>query len=185
MNEELSTKSTPAMIEHSPDKPGLIKWLGALFAIGGFFGLLSPLFMPSLISGSASLSFSLDYFSLSTLVNVVNLATGIGMWRGKAWGWWMGALSFLHGVMQNTRFLLAINGFIAISIPSSWARQPGYFTTVYLLGSIVQLAIFAYFFKLNVRTYFGVENRPIWQQVLLIIVVASVIILIFGSAWHA
>ena len=40
-----------------------------------------------------------------TFLGVLGVAAGIGMWRGKVWGWWLGAFYLTYSVARSANAL--------------------------------------------------------------------------------
>ena len=87
----------------SDERPKGIAALAVLQILGG----VMTVGVVVLGSGGISESLSgtgLSWTSLSAATVVygaLGIAAGIGMWRGKAWGWWLAAFTYVHGIVRN------------------------------------------------------------------------------------
>jgi hypothetical protein len=107
---------------------------------------------------------------IGSVVTLAALAieAGVGMWLGRAWGWWLGSFWHLLAIVRNANaFYMAMA--LAYSMPPAEAAAiPGgvqkYFVRFGLrIG--VSVLIYIYFFGANVREYFGLANAKLWRAV--------------------
>lgn len=99
---------------------------------------------------------------------VLGIGSAIGMWWGARLGWYLGSFLYMY---LGTRCLLAITSVIcmlAIASPNEWPATPeelgrycGY-ASIYFL---IYILIYVYFFKSNVRAYFGLTESVKWKTV--------------------
>jgi hypothetical protein len=93
-------------------------------------------------------------------------ASGIGMWIGTRWGWHCGAFWYAYAIIRNLNALLTVYGssdaFAAESSAISY-RGPEYYYVKHASRLIVSFLIYLYFFKSNVREYFGLADNSRWK----------------------
>lgn len=86
----------------------------------------------------------------------IAIASGIGMWLGRRWGWWVATFYYVYGIAR------AANGlFTVMAIEGDWeasARGPEYYYIKFAGRILVHLLILLYFFKPNVLEYFGTTD---------------------------
>ncbi len=144
-------------------RPIGISILSVLYIIGGIGGLgITILNIQALMGDTASQTF--DKLGVSSIYVVISflflgilvLAGGIGMWCGKKWGWWLGALYLMYSVARNIDALIMIP-IVAerFSIPEAGLAQ------YYIKHGgriVINLLFVLYFFKSSVEAYFQVER---------------------------
>jgi hypothetical protein len=97
-------------------------------------------------------------------------ASGIGMWIGSKWGWYCGSFWYAYAIVRNVAALVTIYGMsdvISADLASGSARGPGYYYFKHGGRIVVNALIFLYFFKTNVREYFGLADSSRWKAALL------------------
>lgn len=117
----------------------------AVFHVVGGISILSMLFNSGIITGF--LFFSLFFLGLLTLFS------GIGMWLGKVWGWWVGAFYYLYAVARS------LNVLFLLKIGDQGIEMTGKYYIKYGGKMLISLLILAYFFHPKVRKYFFVEGK--------------------------
>ncbi len=151
-------------------RPGGITVLGTLAILAGIAGLVAggALLVASLVVGTITSSLkdylaSIGYSQLSPYVTTSNVATvlagmgtlsllvgifwlaeGFAALRGKGWAWTVGIVIFVLSI---------INSIIQITF-GNYASA---------VGLVINLGIIYYFFKPNVRAYFGKTLEPTWR----------------------
>jgi hypothetical protein len=88
---------------------------------------------------------------------ILYLVSGIGMWRGTRWGWWLGAFSYSYAVARAASGLLFVSGFSGglEGLTDADYRKLG----IKFSGRIVVSSLlFLYFFKSTVLAFFGLET---------------------------
>lgn len=102
-------------------------------------------------------------FSLSTV-------SGIGMWKGKRWGWYLGSFYYLYSVVRNAITLITIPVLTRFISPEEFAEAgygPSYYYVKYGGRVLVNLLIYLYFFKSNVREFFALAEYQKWKPVVI------------------
>ena len=87
---------------------------------------------------------------------VLAIASGVGMWMGTKWGWWLAAFYYVYSIFRNGSALLTI--VVMADQLESGTRSPEYYMIKHGGRIIVHLLLFLYFFKGNVLEFFGMET---------------------------
>ncbi|MEW6104542.1 MAG: hypothetical protein AB1630_12135, partial [bacterium] len=119
----------------------------------------------------SSLGISQLAFTISiTFLGLLSFASGIGMWLGKKWGWWLGAFYCVYGVLRQVNVIIMLPGIIA----QFGEPQQGieYYWIKYAGRILCYSLLFLYFFKRNVREYFDLEEYPKKKAIFILIGVA-------------
>jgi hypothetical protein len=87
---------------------------------------------------------------------VLAIASGVGMWRGAKWGWWLASFSYVYSIFRNGSALLTV---VAMADElEGGARGPEYYFVKHTVRIIVHFLLFLYFFKKNVLDFFGLQT---------------------------
>jgi hypothetical protein len=92
-------------------------------------------------------------------------ASGIGMWIGKKWGWFLGSFFYAYFIITNINTLIAIPTLME-RFGNEAARDPSYYYLKYGLRLIIRILIYIYFFRAYVLTYFGLNGLKKWKPIL-------------------
>ncbi|MDA8229572.1 MAG: hypothetical protein M0T74_18090 [Desulfitobacterium hafniense] len=127
--------------------------------IGGF-GLLGL----QLILGSSfgeiseSMGISNRVLEMSVLfLAVIGILSGIGMWLGTKWGWWLGAFYYSYGIFRDGSTLISILS-IGEDLVIEGDRGIEYHIVKYAIGALLYTLVFLYFFKGNVLNHFDLSG---------------------------
>lgn len=144
-----------------PDRPTGVMILGTLHVLGGIVMFVSQL---SLITDFRTNASELRSIGLPAellvaaviLLSTVTLASGIGMWSGTRWGWWLAAFCYLYAVARNISAVvqIALNADAFADID----RGLQHFITRHAGQAVISGLLYLYFFQDNVREYFGVQS---------------------------
>jgi hypothetical protein len=63
---------------------------------------------------------SLLIFSIVFLF-ALGIASGVGMWKGRKWGWYLGTFYYIYSITRNANALLAVSIFINSMSPGETA----------------------------------------------------------------
>jgi hypothetical protein len=175
-------------VSERPKRPRGVTWLSVLHLASSPFYLLSMVMALSLSfkvgwmnERIPHLSEFLDMAGASYLiVALLLIASGIGLWTGKTWGWYVASLIHLYNLLRNILSLgLTILQVQALS-PEEVAQLPNTKSSI-LFEQVVQagLAIFfyMYLFSENVRAYF-----LIWKERRLSLIGSQIVIAVFVLA---
>ena len=102
------------------------------------------------------------------LALVLGFGSGIGMLMGRAWGWYLGSFYYIYSVAKCANALLMIHAAMAKAISddaSPMSHPPSYYSFRFGFRAGLYVLIYAYFFKANVREYFGLSKRRRWKDV--------------------
>jgi hypothetical protein len=111
------------------------------------------------------------------ILAVLSLASAIGIWSGAVWGWYVGSFYYAYSISRN------IAAFISVStLPSEIddaLQSDGQLTKAYVkFGGrlLVSLLLYWYYFKPNVRAYFGLEAVSPWSAVVVEVLICAGIV---------
>jgi hypothetical protein len=92
------------------------------------------------------------------LFSVMLIASGIGLWFAKSWGWWAAAFFYLD------RTGISIIGLVLVSHlsnePAVGPRGAGHYLVQYGIRILISVIILIYLFRGNVRTFFQLVHVP-------------------------
>ncbi|HYO23556.1 MAG TPA: hypothetical protein VEQ85_01255 [Lacipirellulaceae bacterium] len=163
-----------------PPRPAGIAILSALAIFGGLVigGLLLyfALYLPPSerrrmgqgVSETLGVPPSLLIASVAFL-GLLGAASGIGMWLGRKWGWWLGSFWQVYALFRNANALYATYQLSSILPPEELAAMPGGLAKYYIKfggRAIISALLYWYFFKSNVREFFGLQNAALWKAAL-------------------
>jgi hypothetical protein len=92
------------------------------------------------------------------------LASGVGMWVGRKWAWFLGTVFWGCEVVVNITALIRPQGMFG-SVPEG-EHGTVYYLLEHGVGAIVGALIYLYLFKANVLHYFGLAGMRKWKPVL-------------------
>lgn len=98
-----------------------------------------------------------------TFLAVLALGSGVGMWLGTKWGWWLSTFYYMYSVFRNACAL-----WMVISIGDQLQGEPRgieYHMIKHGGRVVVHSLLFLYFFKGNVLEYFDVTSLRKWKAV--------------------
>lgn len=99
---------------------------------------------------------------------VLALMAGIEMWRGSRWGWRLGSFGYAYAILCAANGLLFVHQFASTMPPEELAAMPGGIGRQYTKFAgrlVVSTLLYLYFFKKNVREYFGLGQANPWKAV--------------------
>lgn len=87
---------------------------------------------------------------------VLATASGVGMWIGAKWGWWLGSFYYVYSIFRNGSALLTI---VAMSDQFEGnSRGIEYYLIKHIGRIVVHALLFLYFFKGSVLGFFGMKD---------------------------
>ena len=99
------------------------------------------------------------------LLLALGFLSGIGMWTGKKWGWFIGSFYYAYFIITNINTIIMIPTILE-SFGGETTRGPSYYYVKYGLRLCIRILIYIYFFRANVLTYFGLSGIKKWKPVL-------------------
>lgn len=92
------------------------------------------------------------------------IASGIGLWRGDRWGWWLSAFYWV-GVAMNW---IGEGSFIIWNMRSEELPDFAVLAGVALVRLLVHVLFVMYHFKNSVRRYFGLQSLGIVRTIVIL-----------------
>jgi hypothetical protein len=83
---------------------------------------------------------------------VLTIASGVGMWIGAKWGWWLASFYYVYSIFRNGSAVLTVIS-MADQLDGG-SRGPEYYMIKHGGRIIVHFLLLLYFFKGNVLEYF-------------------------------
>ncbi|MCM2373534.1 hypothetical protein [Aporhodopirellula aestuarii] len=150
------------------ERPVGVTLLAALNFIGGVL-LFGVQFL--LIANLGAMEESLRTVGIPPILMIVGvmflallaIASGVGMWLGTKWGWWLASFYYVYSVFRNGSALLTVIS-MADQLEDT-ARGPGYYIAKHSVRIVIHALLFLYFFKGNVLAFFGLANLNKGQAV--------------------
>ena len=98
---------------------------------------------------------------------VVSFASAVGMWSGHRWGWYLGSFYYAYAITRNISALWNIDAlFQAIpQEPGGMAHGISYYYMKFGVRLVISSLLYLYFFKDNVREYFGLRESRMWVPI--------------------
>lgn len=160
-------------------RPLGIKALSILTFFGGLFILLLILQTKGAPNSYPSEMPPWQFIWISFLIiGVLDLFSGIGLWLGKKWGWWVASFNFSYSIARslNALYLLAISD-VSDEVAT---KQSIKFGVRFLISAL----ILAYLFRGRILTYFGLENRS-KMFLMLTLVLPLIIVFCVGTLLYS
>ncbi len=176
--------------EKRPVGIAILSWL---HMISGILGFIIFIFLFLIFRNNPPAINSLSSIGIPPLLSVIGvffilamtIISGIGMWKGKKWGWMLGSFNYLYEVVRhlNALFLVpAISSMFSAEDLSQASRYPAFYYVKIGVLVIIAGLIYLYFFKGSVRLYFDVFEMKKWKLVLAQIGICFLIVLSFAVA---
>jgi hypothetical protein len=152
-------------VDGSPEPPGErpigVSILAVLHLIGGALVFAFEIFAfanrGTLVNGLEEIGIPpIVLFVALTFVAVLILASGVGMWLGTKWGWWLASFYYAHTVLRNAFAVLTALA-TSESIEGT-KRTLEYYLIRYGMRLVVSALLLAYLFKGNVLSFFGLRR---------------------------
>lgn len=97
---------------------------------------------------------------------LMSFLSGVGMWEGKPWGWWLAAFGFVYAMLKDANAIWMIPKLIErYGAPD---RGAGYYYLKYGFRLFLSAAILAYLYRPVVRAFFRLQ-APIFRSLALLI----------------
>jgi tetratricopeptide (TPR) repeat protein len=139
-------------------RPGFVTLISLLNIVGGV------LLLGLVIDARKNLSTAMGVFTsaettigMLILLQVLGIASGVGAWLGKRWGWWLVAFLFLYrNILSNAYTLLLMPRLSDLFGPPS--QGTGYQVGREISQIVVGILLLVWWFQRNVREYFRLET---------------------------
>ncbi len=183
----------PDYMMQRQDRPIGITLLSVLhFASGILFGMLAicgaaMVREPQVAEAIAKIGIPIPLLAASLgVLTLLGILSGVGMWKGARWGWYLGSFYYMYSIIRNLNALLAVDNLFAMfaeeGLPSP-GRGPSYYYLKFSLRALFSLLLYLYFFKGNVRDYFGLRQTKRWP-IIVGQVAICIAIMLAGTAWY-
>ena len=87
---------------------------------------------------------------------ILMIASGVGMWIGTKWGWWLASFYYVYSVFRNGSALFTVIA-MADELENS-NRGPEYYLIKHGGRIVIHFLLILYFFKGSVLAFFGLET---------------------------
>jgi hypothetical protein len=166
-------------------RPLGIAILSWLHMIGGAVGV-TALFLANAKAQEAvaATGMSADLVTcVAVLFCAFSFACGVGMWMGRIWGWYLGSFYWMYSLLTSVNALIPMPSAMNAA-PSNEALDTAHGPVFYYVTHGVRAAIgvflYSYFFKSNVRSFFGVTEGQKWNTFLPEVGICLGIIIVTG-----
>jgi len=102
--------------------------------------------------GVSSISVVIGVMFLSVLA----IASGVGMWLGTRWGWWLATFYYVHSIFGNAMALVTVAS-LADQLDDA-THGPKYYFMKHGGRIIVHFLLLLYFFRPNVLEFFALGH---------------------------
>lgn len=151
--------------------------LSLLHIAGGIFGAYYMISVLAQLGDNLGARQRFDVMGLPPVLLVVAaffifglaIASGIGMWMGRRWGWYLGSFYYVYSIARSVNVIATIPVLMSSMSPGEVAGMSQAPSDYYLKHGariVVHLLIFLYFFKGNVREFFSLTEQKKWKPVL-------------------
>jgi len=152
-------------------RPKGITVLSILHVLGGVAGLILIPYVaqqfskaPEVAKGFSAAGFPpAVILSFLSIIAVVIIASGVGLWIGKKWGWYIGSFYYIYSILKSSNALLWLFYFMA-TLPQGEINDPYRHIIKHGITIIIHLLIYIYFFQPSVKNYFqlpDVKNKSV------------------------
>ena len=151
----------PEPLSSKPDRPIGLSILAVLHLLGGLvlFAIqfllwtrVDQMKQPLQVIGMPPVILLAGVMFLSLL----GIISGIGMWTGARWGWWVAAFYYVYGVFRNAGALIAVAQ-LAEHLEGG-PRGPAYYVVKHSGRIVVHALILLYLMKANVLEFFDQQS---------------------------
>ncbi|QEG02806.1 hypothetical protein Mal15_69270 [Stieleria maiorica] len=87
---------------------------------------------------------------------ILTIASGVGMWMGTKWGWWLASFYYVYGIFRNGSALFTVVT-MADQLEGG-TRGPEYYMTKHGVRIVIHCLLVLYFFKPNVLEFFDMTT---------------------------
>lgn len=169
-----------------PKMPALLRILAMLHLIAGGFMLVT---MVQALARGVDLSAPAEIIGTSTstmfagmvFLALLGLATGVGMFSGRPWGWWVAAFYYVYAIMRAGNGMLFTIGFWD-QLAAEGDRGPDYHLRKFGVRMALHALILVYLFSRPVIDYFGLERLSRWRAAAKLIGIPVVLYVLTNAA---
>jgi hypothetical protein len=156
----LVTKRSGELQRRAPTRPVGVSILAVLNLLGGIavFGaqFLLLVNLPSMEEPLRTLGIPPVLLIIGMIfLAVLTFASGVGMWLGTKWGWWLATFYYVYSVFRNASALLTI---MAAADQLEGTRGPEFYLFKHSVRIVISFLLLLYFFKSNVLEFFGMKD---------------------------
>jgi hypothetical protein len=150
------------------DRPLGVSILGGLHLLGGLL-MLAPLAM--FISNSEQAKEPLQEIGIPLwlliagicLLSLVGLLSGIGMFIGKKWGWWLAAFYYVYSIGRHGNALFLT--YQLADLDDGGGRSVSFYRAKFAARILIAFLLLVYLFRGRVLQYFGLESTGNFKRI--------------------
>jgi hypothetical protein len=167
------------IMEYSYDRPIGITLLAIWIAIAAVIVLVAQVALFSRLDDVSSIIGVSSYFfqAAVTFLGVLSLATSIGMFLGKKWGWWLALFYFAYEITRNMNAIISIPLLVEQYGDVSSQKVTSYYLKNGVRSAFDSFLIF-YLCRESVTSYFRTTETKKWKALLIVFGICIAIILI-------
>ncbi|MCK5242222.1 hypothetical protein KAR34_07210 [bacterium] len=110
------------------------------------------------------------FISAGLIAGIVLILSGVLLWKGDKWGYFIASFHYLVGAVQNITTILFLPLFMTSLFPNGNPQMlilPKAFYWFYGIQVAPQLLLFAYLCLPSIREYFRVKNHSLGKIILI------------------
>lgn len=156
-------------------RPRGISILSVFHIAGGVFRALAVIYLvaqfdknPEIQQRIAMLDLPPTLFVITTFfISSLAIASGIGMWKAKPWGWYLGSFYHLYIVASNANAFAAVAMLLDYLLPGALADMSRGLSQYGIKPGrvIIHLLLYIYFFEGSVRNFFSIAGQEKWKPI--------------------
>ncbi len=160
------------------NRPLAITILAVLNFIGGVGIILVQLLYSEQFNSTANeFGFSAGLLQVAIgFLGVIGVASAIGMWTGKRWGWWLGAFYYCYAVFRYGNAIFAV--FSLSDLLENSSRDLTYYISKNAFQLLLNALIVLYFFSKRALAWFKYDVLSKAKAILLLLGI-NIFMLIF------
>jgi hypothetical protein len=97
---------------------------------------------------------------------VIGLGSGVGMWFGTQWGWYLATFGYAYAIVRNLNAIWITQRIFASMPAAEFAampHSPAYYYFKFAVRSVIAALILLYLFKGSVRAFFQLDGVSSWR----------------------
>jgi len=102
------------------------------------------------------------------ITTVLGLAPAVGLWIGARWGWYLGSFYKALGIVRSFVNFYLVREYLNSLKAQGFQISPAGYITSYGIPTFILLmvaVIYWYYFRANVRQFFGISHTRKWPVV--------------------